>query len=124
MPMKKLGLVALVLTLVLMIPVLFILSRNTVDTSQFILIVSAVLLLVLWTIPYATLVDPLLRRGVGTLLKLHIEWRGPSKSIAWTPVEETGCLLSLFIDALGYFFIILWFLPFAAAIGLALWLRH
>ena len=124
MPMKKLGLVALALTLVLMTPVLFILSRNSVDTSQFILIVSAVLSFVLWTIAYATLIDPLLRRGIGALFGTTIEWRGPSKSIAWTPVEETGCLLSLFIDALGYFFIILWFLPFAAAIGLALWLRH
>jgi hypothetical protein len=122
--MKKLSIVALVFALVLTMPILFFLSRNSVSSSQFILIASAVLLLVLWTIPYATLVDPLLRRSVGTLLNLHIEWRGPSKSIAWTPVEETGCLLSLFIDVLGYFFIILWFLPFAAAIGLALWLRH
>jgi hypothetical protein len=38
--MKKLGVVALVLTLVLTIPILFILSRNTVNTNQFILIVS------------------------------------------------------------------------------------
>ncbi len=50
--MKKLGIVALVLTLVLTIPILFILSRNTVNTNQFILIVSVVLLFVLWTIPY------------------------------------------------------------------------
>lgn len=124
MPMKKLGLVALVLTLVLMIPLLFILSRNTVDTSQFILIVSAVLLFVLWTIPYATLVDPLLRRGVGALFGTTIEWRGTSKSISWTPGEETGCIASLLIDLLGYFFIILWLLPFGAGIALVLWWRH
>lgn len=42
--MKKLGIVALVLTLVLTIPILFILSRNTVNTNQFILIVSVVLI--------------------------------------------------------------------------------
>jgi hypothetical protein len=124
MPMKKLGLVALVLTLVLMIPLLFILSRNTVDTSQFILIVSAVLLFVLWTIAYATLIDPLLRRGVGALFGTTIEWRGTSKSISWTPGEETGCIASLLIDLLGYFFIILWLLPFGAGIALVLWWRH
>ena len=39
--MKKLGLAALVLTLVLTIPILFILSRGTVNTNQFILIVSS-----------------------------------------------------------------------------------
>lgn len=122
--MKKLGLVALVLTLVLMIPLLFILSRNTVDTSQFILIVSAVLLFVLWTIAYATLIDPLLRRGVGALFGTTIEWRGTSKSISWTPGEETGCIASLLIDLLGYFFIILWLLPFGAGIALVLWWRH
>lgn len=124
MPMKKLGLAAFVTTLLLTIPILFILSRNSVNTNQFILIVAAVLLLVLWTIPYATLVDPWLRRGVGGLFNLTIEWRGTSKSMSWTPIQETGCLAGLFIDLLGYFFIILWFTPFAAAIGLVLWLRH
>lgn len=124
MPMKKLGLAAFVTTLLLTIPILFILSRNSVNTNQFILIVAAVLLLVLWTIPYATLVDPWLRRGVGALFNLTIEWRGTSKSMSWTPIQKTGCLAGLFIDLLGYFFIILWFTPFAAAIGLVLWLRH
>jgi hypothetical protein len=122
--MKKLGIVALLLTLVLTIPFLFILSRGTVNTNQFILIVSGVLLLVLWTIPYATLVDPWLRRGVGALFNVTIELRGTSKSLSWTPVPETGCIAGLFIGLLGYFFIGLWLLPFAAAIGLVLWLRH
>ncbi len=122
--MKKLGLVALVLTLVLTIPILFILSRHTVNPNQFILIVSGALLLVLWTIPYATLIDPWLRRGVGALFNVTIEWRGTSKSLSWTPVQETGCIAGLFIDLLGYFFIGLWLVPFAAAIGLVLWLRH
>ena len=122
--MKKLGLAAFVLTLLLTIPILFILSRNSVNTNQFILIVAAVLLLVLWTIPYATLVDPWLRRGVGACFNVTIEWRGTSNSFSWTPIQETGCIAGLFIDLLGYFFIILWFTPFAAAIGLVLWLRH
>jgi len=124
MPMKKLGIVAFLLTFVLTIPILFIFSRNTVNANQFILIVSAVLMLVLWTIAYMTLVDPLLRRGMGALFDVHIQWRGPSGSISWTPVEDTGCLFGLFLDLLGYFFIVLWFMPFVAAIGLALWLRH
>ena len=122
--MKKLGIAAFLLTLVLMIPILFILCRGTVNTNQFILIVSGVLLLVLWTIGYATLVDPWLRRGVGALFNVTIEWRGTSKSLSWTPVQETGCLAGLFIDLLGYFFIVLWLMPFAVAIGLVLWLRH
>lgn len=122
--MKKLGIAALLLTLGLMIPILFILSRGTVNTNQFILIVSGVLLLVLWTITYATLVDPWLRRDVGALFNVTIEWRGPSKSLSWTPVQKTGCMAGLFIDLLGYFFIVLWLMPFAAAIGLVLWLRH
>ena len=122
--MKKLSIVALVLVLMLTMPILFILSRNSVNSSQFILIASAVLLLVLWTIPYATLVDPLLRRGVGALFGTTIEWRGTSKSISWTPGGETGCIASLLIDLLGYFFIILWLLPFGAGIVLMLWRRH
>ena len=112
------------LTTIFMIPLLFVLSRGTIGTNQYFIIVTGVLLLVCWTIPYATLVDPLLRRGAGSLLNVNIQWRGSSNSIAWTPVEETGCLLSLFIDLLGYFFIALWFVPFAAVIVLVLWLRH
>ncbi|SRR6266404_1546453 len=122
--MKKLGIAALALMLVFMIPVLFVLSRNAVSANQYFVIVAAVLLLVLWTIPYATLVDPWLRRSMGALFNVTIEWRGTSNSLSWTPVRETGCIAGLFIDLLGYFFIILWFTPFAAAIGLVLWLRH
>jgi hypothetical protein len=114
----------LVLTLVLTIPILFILSRNTVNTNQFILIVSVVLLFVLWTIPYATLVDPWLRRTVGALFNVTIEWRGPTNAKSWTPVEKTGCIRGLVLDLLGYFFILLWLLPFGAAIALVLWFRH
>ena len=122
--MKKVGLVALGLTLVLTLPFLFFLSRSAVSPNQFIIIVAAVLLLVLWTVAYVTLVDPLLRRAVGALFNRTIQWRGTSKSISWTPVEETGCLTSLFIDLLGYAFIILWLLPFGAAIALIWWFRH
>lgn len=122
--MKKVGIVALGLTLVLTIPFLFFLSRSTVSPNQFIVIVAAVLLLVLWTVAYVTLVDPLLRRAVGALFSRTIQWRGTSKSISWTPVEETGCLTALFIDLLGYSFIILWLLPFGAGVGLVWWLRH
>jgi len=99
--MKKLGIVALLLTLVLTMPMLFIMSRGSVNTNQFILIVSRVLLLVLWTIPYATLVDPWLRRSVGKLFNVTIEWRGTSNSLSWTPVRETGWIARLFMDLLG-----------------------
>ena len=122
--MKKFAITALALTLVLTIPLLFVLTRNTVSPNQYFVIVSAVLLLVLWTIPYATLIDPWLRRAVGALFHTTIEWRGTSKSISWTPGEETGCLTGLFIDLIGYFFIILWLLPFGAALVLVWWLRH
>jgi hypothetical protein len=118
------GLAAFVLTIAVMIPALFFLSRGAVSFNQYFVIVAAVLSLVLWTIPYATLVDPWLRRGVGTLFNITIEWRGTSNSLSWTPVEETGCLVGLFVDVLGYFFIILWLLPFGAAIALVFWFRH
>ena len=118
------GLSGLVLTLVVMIPVLFFLSKGVVSTNQFGVIVACVLFLVLWTIPYVTLVDPLLRRAVGALFNVTIEWRGTSNSMSWTPAEKTGCLLGLFIGLLGYFFIVLWLLPFGAAIALVLWFRH
>ena len=118
------GITSLVLTLVVMIPVLFFLSRGVVSSNQFGVIVVCVLFLVLWTIPYVTLVDPLLRRAVGALFNVTIELRGSSNSISWTPVENSGCLLGLFLGLLGYFFITLWFVPFAAAIGLVLWFRH
>lgn len=119
-----LGISGFVLTIAVMIPVLFFLSRGSLGASQYLTIVSAVLALVIWTIPYATLVDPLLRRGVGALFGTIIEWRGTSKSMSWTPGAETGCIASLCIDLLGYFFIILWLLPFGAAIALVLWFHH
>jgi hypothetical protein len=122
--MKKLGLVSLMLTLAVLIPVLFFVTRSTVPPTQFVFIVSVVLLLVLWIIPYVTLVDPWLRRGVGALFSTKIEWRGTSKTLAWSAVPEPGCLASLLIDLLGYLFIILWFIPFAAVIALAFWIRH
>ena len=118
------GITGLVLTLVVMIPVLFFLSRGAVSSNQFGVIVGCVLLLVLWTISYMTLVDPLLRRAVGAVFNVTIEWRGPSSSISWTPAEKTGCILGLFIGLLGYIFIVLWLLPFGAAIALVLWFRH
>ena len=118
------GISGFVLTILITIPVLFLLSRGAVGASQYLAIVSAVLALVLWTIVYATLVDPWLRRCVGALFNVTIEWRGTSKSVSWTPAEEAGCLASLFMGLLGYFFLILWFVPFAAAIGLVLWFRH
>lgn len=84
------GTVAFILTIAVMIPALFLLSRGAVSANQYFVIVATVLLLVLWTIPYATLVDPWLRRGVGALFNVTIEWRGASNSLSWTPVQETG----------------------------------
>jgi uncharacterized membrane protein len=118
------GISGFVLTIAITIPVLFFLSRGSVGASQYLAIVTAVLALVLWTIPYATLVDPWLRRCVGALFRVTIAWSGTSKSMSWTPAAETGCLAGFIIGLLGYFFLILWFVPFALAIGLILWLRH
>jgi len=118
------GIAGFVLTIALMIPLLFFLSRGAVSTSQYLIIVLGVLLFVLWTIPYAMLVDPLLRRVIGTLLGVTIEWRGTNNSRSWTPVEETGCILGLIIDLLGYSFIILWIMPFAVAVALVLWFKY
>ena len=124
--MKKgvIGIAAFIVTLAVMIPILFVLSRGSVSTNQYFIIVAAVLLLVLWTIPFVTLVDPLLRRGVGSLFNVTIDWRGTSQSISWTPNENTGCLLNIFLALLGYLFIILWLAPFAAAMVLVWWLRR
>ena len=118
------GILGFVLTVAVMIPVLFVLSRGDLSTNQFVLIVSGVLLLVLWTIPYMTLIDPLLRRAAGAVFGVTIEWRGPRNSLSWTPVEATGCLSELVIGSLGYLLIVLWFVPFGAAIALVFWLRH
>jgi hypothetical protein len=118
------GVAGFLLTMALMIPVLFVLSRGAVSTNQFVLILSGVLLLVLWTIPYVTLIDPLLRRAAGAVFGVTIEWRGPRNSLSWTPVEATGCLSDLVIGSLGYLLIGLWFVPFAAAVVLVLWFGH
>ena len=124
--MKKgvIGIAAFIVTLAVMIPFLFVVSRSSVGANQYLIIVSAVLLLVMWTIPYVTLIDPLLRRGVGALFNVTIAWRGTSQSISWTPNEHTGCLLNIFLALLGYLFIILWLVPFGAAIVLVWWLRR
>ena len=114
----------LLLTMALMIPVLFVLSRGAVSTNQFALIVSAVLLLGLWTIAYVTLIDPALRRVAGAVFGVTIEWRGARNSLSWTPAEATGCLSELVIGSLGYLLIGLWFVPPAAAVVLVLWFRH
>ncbi|HYW70845.1 MAG TPA: hypothetical protein VE961_07420 [Pyrinomonadaceae bacterium] len=117
------GIVALALTLGLMIPVLFFVTRGAVSQNQFIVILAGGLALVLWTIPYATLVDPALRKLVGAVFGTEIGWGGTSNALHWATSQEAGCLASLFVELLGYFFIILWFVP-PAAIVLVLWLRH
>ena len=117
------GILALVLTLALLIPVLFFVTRGAVSQNEFVFILAGVLALVLWTIPYATLVDPALRKLVGTLFGTEIGWGGTTNALHWATPQEVGCLASLFVELLGYFFIILWFVP-PAAIALVLWLRH
>jgi hypothetical protein len=52
------GITALVLTLIVMIPVVFFLTRGAVSPNQFGVITAGVLFLILWTISYAMLVDP------------------------------------------------------------------
>ena len=122
--MKKAGLIGLGLTLLLTIPILFVLTRGTVGTNQFIVIVGVVLLFLIWTVLYALLVDPLLRRLVGNIFNVRIEWRGPSKSIAWTPVESQGCFSEMVIALLGWTFVILWILPFVVVVFFVYWARH
>jgi hypothetical protein len=118
------GIAAFVLTIALLLPLLFFLSKGAISTNQYLVIVSGVLLFVLWTIPYAILVDPLLRRGIGALFGVTIEWQGPSNSLSWASAEGTGCILGLIIVLLGYLFIILWFMPLAAVVAWILWFRH
>jgi hypothetical protein len=117
------GIGSMVLTLGVMLPVLFFLTRGSVSSSVYLLIVASVLFLVLWTIGYMTLLDPLLRRAVGALFNVTIRWSGPSSSIAWTPAEKTGCLAGLSIGLLGYLFLFLWIAPFVATVGVVFWFR-
>jgi hypothetical protein len=125
MKTRSIGIGGLVLALAMMIPVLFFLSRGAVGTNQTILIVLGVLMLVLWTIPYITLVDPWLRRRVGALLGVTIELRGGGSSVkAWAISEKAGCLLGNCLELLGYLFMLVWYVPFAVAIALAWWFRH
>jgi hypothetical protein len=117
------GILAMVLTIFVMIPVLFFVTRGAVSQNQFIVIAVGVLAMVVWTIPYATLVDPALRKVVGAVFGTEIGWGGTTNSLHWATSQEFGCISSLFVELLGYFFIILWFVP-PAAIAVVLWLRH
>jgi hypothetical protein len=113
------------ITLALMVPILFIVSRGTVTTNQFVLIVCGVLGFTSWIVVYVKLVDPLLRRAAGALFGVAIETRGGRNgAAAWEPLESQGCLLEVFIGLLGYVCIALWLAAFAGAIGLVLWLCH
>ena len=117
------GILALVLTLGVLLPVIFFITRGAVSQNQFIVIAAGVLALVVWTIPYATLVDPALRKIVGALFGTEIGWGGTTNARHWDAGQEFGCISNLFIELLGYVFIILWFVP-PAAIGVVIWLRH
>jgi hypothetical protein len=118
------GIAGCVVTIAVMIPALFFLSRGAVGTNQYILIVLGVLMLVLWLISYMTLVDPWLRRRVGALLGVTIELQRSGGSANWAPSQKAGCLFGLFVPLLGYFFVIGWYVPLAAAIALAWWFHH
>ena len=124
MRMKKAALIGLGITLLLVIPTLYFLTRTSVSTNQFVVITGVVFLFVLWTVIYMIRVDPLLRRLIGGVFNVRIEWSGPGNSIAWTAVEPTGCLHEMLIGAFGYVFIALWILPFAGAVFLVYWLRR
>ena len=117
------GILAFVVTIVVLLPVVFFVTRGAVSQNQFIIIGAGVLAMVVWTIPYATLVDPALRKVVGAVFGTEIEWGGTTNSLHWATPQEFGCIPSLFIELLGFFFIILWFVP-PAAIAVVLWLRH
>ena len=123
MAMKRPALFGLGIVLLVAIPVLFVLSGSSISTTRFIVIAGGVLLFVLWTAVYALLVDPLLRTWTGAVFGVRIEWHGPSRSIAWTPVESRGFLRDMLIEVLGYVFITLWTVPFASAVFLVYWLR-
>ena len=115
------GIAGLVLTLAVMLPAVFLISRGSVSKQLYLAITVAVLGFVVWVIAYAALVDPLLRRGAGALLGTRIEWQGTGSSILWTPVEKKGCLAELTAAFLGYVFITLWLLPYAVALILIWW---
>ena len=117
------GILAFVMTVGVLLPVLFFVTRGAVSSNQFIVIAAGVLALVLWTIPYATLVDPALRKVVGAVFGTEIGWGGTTNARHWDTPQEFGCIGSLFVELLGYFFIVLWFVPLAA-IALVLWLRR
>ena len=117
------GILAFLLALGVLIPVLFFITRGAVNQNQFIRIAAGVLAMVLWTIPYATLVDPALRKVVGAVFGTEIGWGGTTNSLHWVTSQEFGCIGSLFVELRGYVFIVLWFIP-PAAIGVLVWLRH
>ena len=115
--MKKAALAGLGITLLLVLPILFVLTRRA-GTNRIVVITGVVLLFALWTALYVMLVDPLLRRLMGRTLNARIEWRGPSNSIAWTAAEPQGCLREMLIAGFGYLFLALWILPFAGVVFL------
>ena len=116
--MKKAALAGLGITLLLVLPILFVLTRRAAGTNRIVVITGVVLLFVLWTALYVMLVDPLLRRLMGRTLNVRIEWRGPSNSIAWTAAEPQGCLREMLIALFGYVFLAIWVLSFAGVVFL------
>ena len=116
--MKKAALAGLGITLLLVIPILFVLTKSAAGTNRIVVITGVVLLFALWTALYVMFVDPLLRRMMGGIFMVRIEWRGPGNSIAWTAAEPQGCLREMLIAVFGYVFLTLWILPFAGVVFL------
>jgi hypothetical protein len=118
------GLITILLTLAVIVPLIFFLSRGVIPANQFLLIALGILALLLWVIPFVTLVDPLLRRGVGSILNLNIVWRGrgAGRAASWTAMEKSGCLTGIALEALGYFFLLIWYLPWLGVIGIVWWI--
>ncbi len=113
--MRKAGIIGLVATLLIMMPVLFLISRPVIGTRQALSAVAFALIVGVWGFAYVLAIDPWLRRGIGSLFNTKIEWSGDS----WLAGEGTGCLASLVLFFLCYFFIV--FLVVTPAILLA-WL--
>jgi hypothetical protein len=101
--MRKAGIIGLVVTLLVVIPVVFLISRPVIGTKQALSAVAFGLVVLVWGFVYVLAIDPWLRRGIGSLFNTKIEWSGDS----WEAGEGTGCLASLVLFFLCYFFIVL-----------------
>ena len=104
--MRKAGIIGLVVTLLVVIPLVFLISRPVIGTKQALSAVAFALVVAAWAFAYVLAIDPWLRRGIGSLFNIKIEWTGTTNG-GWDAGGETGCLARLVIYFLGYVFMLL-----------------